>query len=268
MLICAAALVAVRVRADTNSIQLQYGNFAAPVEAPPGETFRERFKAAFDPRVDELFADRFHPFNMMKWSMELADGNSDHLRERTTSSARNTMGKSVVYGMREAAVDMPILRWLDERQGLLADFLRNSVGSVAEESVAPVDVSYRPIERSWWERLSESGRDVHFGLRPFSPSPYAFLSLGIKDGDNLLFLGHLRYHYRSFAEHLVELALSVPLTHGLAIDLGASYQLGPRGAEERLAVKLFKEFKSGGILHVGVEARQHPAFFAGIAFPW
>ena len=32
--------------------------------------------------------------------------------------------------------------------------------------------------------------------------------------------------------------------------------------------KIVKEFKSGGIMHVGLEAREHPSFFAGMALPW
>jgi len=34
-------------------------------------------------------------------------------------------------------------------------------------------------------------------------------------------------------------------------------------------IKLFKEFKSGGILYVGLEARRNnPAVFAGMVLPW
>jgi hypothetical protein len=227
----------------------------------------ERFRVEFDERVDQLFADRFHPFNVMNWNMELASKGSDHLRDRAASAGRNALSKSFGDGVREATVDLPILLWLNERQSLLADFLRNSLDEVDEEEVAPLDVSYRAVERSWWQRLSESG-DVRYGIRPFRTSPYAFLSLGIRDGDALLLLAHLRYHYRAFAEHLFEVALSVPIANGFAIDLGTSYRFGRNGEEGGLVVKLFKEFKSGGIVHVGLEARERSAFFAGIAFPW
>src|SRR5256884_3912089 len=60
---------------------------------------------------------------------------------------RGAFAKSVVYGVREATVDLPIMFWLKERQGLLADFLRNSVDSVAEEAVAPLDTSDRKSTR-------------------------------------------------------------------------------------------------------------------------
>jgi hypothetical protein len=134
--------------------------------------------------------------------------------------------------------------------------------------VAPLDVSYRAVERSWWQGLSDSGGPLRYGIRPFRSDPYTFVSLGIKDGDNLLFLGHVRYHYDRFADHRFEIALSVPLAHGLAIDLGTSYQFGRHGDKQGLVIKLFKEFKSGGIVHVGLEARQNPAVFAGMVLPW
>ena len=260
-------MAALSVYAENPSVMLQYSSSPLPFESSPRETFRERFTVAFDRRVDELFADRFHPFNVMNWSLELPDSGSDHLRERAASAARNVLSKSVLQSVREATVDLPILLWLKERQGLLADFLRNSVGSVGEEAVAPLDVSYRLEERSWWQRLSESGK-VRYGIRPFSTSPYTFLSLGLKDGDGWFLLAHVRYHYRQFADHLFEIALSVPLAYGLGIDVGSSYQCGRHGEMEGLVVKLLKEFKSGGILHIGLEAREHPAFFAGIAMPW
>jgi len=249
------------------SVQLQYSDPAPPVEAPPGEAFWEQFKIAFDRRVDERFADRLHPFAVMNWSIELADRSYEDFRERSTSAARHALSKSVVYGVREAAVDLPIMFWLKERQEFLADFLRNSVDDVGEEAVAPLDVSYRLVERSWWKRFVESG-EVRYGIRPFTTSPYTFLSLGLRDGDRLFLLGHVRYHYRQFADHRFEIALSVPLAHGFAIDVGTSYQFGRHDEEERFVVKLFKEFKGGGIVHVGLEAKLRPAFFAGIAVPW
>ena len=262
------AVSAVEVHAADQAVDLQYDKPLFPLESLPEDTFRDRFKVAFDQRAGGVFADRFHLFNVMNWELEQANNKSDDLRERAGSAARSALSRSVVYGIREAAVDLPILLWLKERQGLLAEFLRNSLDSVGEEAVAPLDVSYRAVERSWWQGLSDSGGQLRYGIRPFRTDPYAFLSLGIKDGDNLLFLGHLRYHYDKFADHRFEIALSVPLAHGLAIDLGTSYQFGRHRDKQGLVIKLFKEFKSGGIVHVGLEARQHPAVFAGIVFPW
>lgn len=261
-------VAAVELHAADQGVDLQYEKPVFPLESPPEETFADRFKVAFDQRVDDVFADRFHLFNVMSWELEQANNKADYLSERAGSAARSALSRSVVYSVREAAVDLPILLWLKERQGLLADFLRNSLDSVGEEAVAPLNVSYRAIERSWWQRLSDSGGQLHYGIRPFRTDPYAFLSLGIKDGDDLLFLGHLRYHYDKFADHRFEFAVSVPLAHGMSIDLGTSYQFGRHGDEQAFVIKLFKEFKSGGILHVGLEAQQNPAVFAGMVLPW
>ena len=266
-LVCVAAVLAVAAHASDQSVQLQYGSPATPLESPPGETIRERFTVAFDRRVDEQFADKFHPFKVMSWTSESVGREADYLNERTTSAARDAFSKSAVYGLQEATVDLPILLWLDERQGILADFFRRALGNAGEEAVVPLDPSYRPAEQSWWKRLEERN-EVRYGIRPFSTSPYAFLSFLLKEGDTVSLLGHLRYHYLSFAEHRFELALSVPLGRGLGFDLGTSYQFGRHGHQEGLVVKLLKEFKSGGILHVGMEAREHPAVFAGIALPW
>jgi hypothetical protein len=260
-------MLAVAANASDQSVQLQYGSPATPLESPPGDTIRDRFKVAFEQRVGDQFADQFHPFNVMGWNRESIDKDAGYLRDRTTSAARNAFSKSAVYGVREATVDVPILLWLEERQGILADFFRNSIGSVGEEAVVPLDPSYRPAEQSWWKRLAEKN-EVRYGIRPFSTNPYAFLSFALKEGDTVALLGHVRYHYVSFAEHRFELALSVPLGRGLGFDLGTSYQFGRRGHQEGLVVKLLKEFKSGGILHVSLEAREHPAMFAGIALPW
>jgi hypothetical protein len=262
-----AAVAVVEMHAGDQSIGIQYNIRPSPVELPPGEAFLERYKVAFNRRLEDQFADRLHPFNVMNWSVDLADRDYDQFQERISSAARNAISKSVGYGFREAAVDLPIMLWLEDRQDFLADFLRNSVGNVGEEQVAPLDVSYRLAERSWWKRLSEN-EDVRFGIRPFRTSPYTFLSWGIRDGDTLLLLAHVRYHYRNLADHRFEIALSLPLPHGLAIDIGTSYQFGRNRDEERLVIKLEKEFKSGGIVHVGFEAREGAAVFAGLAFPW
>jgi hypothetical protein len=260
-------ITAIESHAADESVDLQYGKFTAPIASPQRETFTlwDRFKVSFDQRVEDQFANRFHPLSAMNWSMDLGDGRTPH--ERATRAARRTLSKAVVRGAREAAVDLPIMVWLKDRQGFVADLLENSVGSVAEEEVAPLDTSYQPEERSWWGRLPEGG-DVRYGIRPFRTDPYAYMSLTLRDGDDLLLLGHLRYHYRSFADHCFEVALSVPLPHGFAFDLGTSYTMGRPLDEEPVAIKLFKEFKSGSILHVGLEARSRPGLFAGITVPW
>jgi hypothetical protein len=94
------------------------------------------------------------------------------------------------------------------------------------------------------------------------------VSHGIKDGGhNTVLLANLRYYYDHFANHRVELALSVPVAYGMALDFGGAYEFGGRD-NQRLVVKLLKEFKGGGIAHVGFEVRDHPALIAGITFAW
>lgn len=269
MLALAAVMTAVGVHAGNPSIQLQYDISDPPVIESPLEeavAFWERFRDSFDRRTDELFAERLHPLNVLSWSVN-ADSESDPLHEHTADVARRALSRSVTHGFREATMELPIMLWLKDRRGWLADVLENSVGNVREESVAPVEMSYHVVERSWWKRLSEAG-GVRYGIRPFRTSPYAFLSLAIGDGDQKVLLGNLRYHYRNFAEHKFELALSVPLPHGLSIDFGTSYRLGRDDDGALLVLKLFKEFRPGGILHVGLEARERPALFAGMSVPW
>jgi hypothetical protein len=266
-LICVAAGLTVATHASDQSVQLQYGSPAAPLESPPGETMRERFSAAFDRRISEQLDERFHPFSVASWVRESVERDADYLNDRATSAARNAISKSAVYGLREATIDVPILLWFEERQGILADFFRNSLGNAGEEAVVPLDPWYRPAEQSWWKRLAERN-EVRYGIRPFTTSPYAFLSFVLKEGGTAALLGHVRYRYVSLAEHRFELALSVPLGRGLAFDVGTSCQFGQNGHQEALVVKLLKEFKSGGILHVSMEAREHTAFFAGMALPW
>jgi hypothetical protein len=91
--------------------------------------------------------------------------------------------------------------------------------------------------------------------------------LRLKDGDRVLLLTHVRYHYVNFADHSFEFALSLPLARGFSVNLGTSYQFGRHDDEKRVALKLTREFKRGSILHVGLELRERPAFLAGITVP-
>jgi len=260
--------VVVEANADDESVNLQYGPTATSIESPAGEPseFWDRFKVAFDRHADEVFADQFRTLNAWNWTIKFADRDSDRLRERGTDAARHAMSKSVVYSLREAAIELPIMIWLKERQGFLADLLVNSVGNVEEEAVSPLDASYGLVQRLWWRRLAEDS-GMRYGIRPFRTDPYAFWSLGIRDGERVFLFANVRYYYRLFADHRFEIALSLPLTHGFAIDIGTSYDFGRYGDERRLAIKLFKELKTGGIVHIGLEAKERPALLAGITFP-
>jgi hypothetical protein len=261
-------MAAIGLRAEDPSAQLAYPEPMGLVALPSEDSLSlwKRFQVQFGRGTDDLFADHFHSLKIMKMSVDVGDSQPVRFRERTTFAARRTVAKSFVYGVREATVQLPLMLWLEERQGFLAEFLRNSIGSTEEEALAPLDPSYGVVERSWWRQLSENGH-MSYGARPFRTDPYAFLSLGIKDGETVFLLGNLRYYFRNFADHKFELALSVPLAYGFALDLGTFYQFG-RHDDEKFVVKLFKGFKGGGILHVGFEVRDRPGMFAGIALPW
>jgi hypothetical protein len=226
----------------------------------------DRFFFAFDDCADDVFADRLHPLNMVKWSMNL-DGSSETFQHHTGSAAQNALTKAATYSARDAAVDVSLMIWLQDRQEWLADFLRDSIDSVEEESVSPLAGTYGRAERSWWKRVAHSD-SIRYGVRPFRTSPYAFTSFAVKDDGHTLFLSHVRYYYDHFNDHRFEFAVSLPLLHGLALDMGTSYQFGRSNGKERVAVKLTREFASSGIIHLGFELREHPILMAGITLPF
>jgi len=224
-----------------------------------------RFTYAFNANAPDLFADAVHPFKAMRW--ELRTETSEDFLERSTSAGRDALLKSISYAARDVAVETAFMEWLAERQSFLAGLLRNSVGNAAEEKVSPLDPGYGVTEQSWWRRFAENG-DFRYGLRPFRTNPYAFASMAVRDGEKLLFLTHIRYHYDSFADHNFELALSMPLTHGYFANFGTSYQFGRNETEKRLVVKISKDLADGGIFHVGVELKQSPVMLAGVSVPF
>jgi len=269
---CAGAVTAADARAEESGTSFQYepkpgisGNVL--VEDPA--TFWERFKVVFDHRAAGMFEDQFHPLNFVNWEIQWKDRDFNHLSEHNAGMARHAFADAFRSSARDAALslDLPGLEWLRERQGFLPEFLWYSLDSVEEQSVSPLNPSYRSVERSWWSELSEGGR-LRYGVRPFRTDPYAFLSWRIKDGDSVWLLGNARYYFRNFGDHCFELALSAPIARGFSIDLGTSCQFGRHRLEKKAVLKLLKTFKSGGVLNVALEAQQHPTLYAGITVPW
>lgn len=269
LVLAAAATCAVTAHAADQDFPQQFTSFALSIEAPPQEPFFfwDRFDYAFEGDVNNVFVDALNPLNSVRWNLEAPGPDfSDRFHRRTSEAARGALFDAFAYSSREAAVESPLVFWLDDHQGWFADLLRDSVGSVAEESLTPLDVSYRAVGESWWHELLQDG-GTHYGIRPLSSSPYAYVSRSVIDGDNVLFLANLRYYYDHFSEHRFELALSVPLAYGLAVDLGSAYQFGTHD-ERNFAVRLLKELKGGGIASVGLAVRQRPIIMAGITFTW
>jgi len=255
-------------RASEQHLQLEY---KAPTlllelkdEAPV--TFWERFEFSFELQADRIFTDRFHSLNTMNWHFELVGRAADDFRDTTAHAASRALSRSLSISLREATFDLPLMVWLREHRGFFADLVLNSMDATGEEAVAPLNLSYRLLERSWWERLAAS-RGFSYGIRPFQTSPYAFVSAGIWNGDSLLMLAHVRYHYSHFADHQFELAISVPLARGVSIDLGTAYQFGRHEDTKRMVLKLSKQFAGGGIMHIGMETQEHPRFLVGLSLP-
>lgn len=268
--LAATATFAVATQAADQDFGPQPTSFALSIEAPSKEPlfFWDRFNYAFEGDVNNVFADALSPLNSVRWNLEEPGPDfSDRFYRRTSEAARGALFDSFKYSSREAAVETPLVLWLDGHQGWFANLLRDSVGSVAEESLTPLNASYRAVEESWWHTLAQDG-GTHYGIRPFSSSPYAYVSRGVMDGgDNVLFLANVRYYYDRFSQHRFELALSVPLMYGLAVDLGSAYEFGTHD-ERNFAVRLLKELKDGGIASLGFEVRQRPMMVAGITFTW
>lgn len=254
--------------ASTNQVQMQaeYRFPALALEAKelPTHSVWEQFETKFQEFTVQNFSDRFHPLLTLQWSANAANLSMAELRAQPVNAARKALTRSFTSSVREVAAEFPIALWFDDRQGFLTDLLLNSVDAVEEEAVAPLDPSFRAIERSWWQRLSAS-KNMRFGLRPFRTSPYAFMSTAVRDGENLLLMAHVRYHYSNFAEHRFEVALSMPLSPGLALEFGTAYQIGRNTEISSFVLKLTKQIGKHGLVHIGMEAQEHPRFVTGVA---
>jgi hypothetical protein len=255
--------------AATEQISLLHDRAPAAIAGEPVEDltgFWERFQDALDQRMDEVYSDRLHPVSVLGWSVKRPGDSWAQWRERTDHGVESAFVKSVEYSLRDAAVVLPFIGGLASGEDSFGDLFLDSVDAVEEEAVSPLDPLYRPAERLWWKDLAQK-RELRYGLRPFRPDPYAFVSLRVTEADRLLLLGHLRYYYRGFADHRFEVALSLPVANGLTVDVGTAYQFGQHDEQKKLVVKLFKPLKQGGILHVGVEVQKHPTLFAALSLP-
>jgi hypothetical protein len=275
MLVCALAVPAAEARAaDLNAIFVYQQSPVLYGDLLGGEpdAFWELFNVQFDNRAAGVFEDQYNPFNFSNWNALWTDRNFNQFYDYNTGVARHTFSDAFRSSARDAALelDLPMLEWMGERQGFLSDFLWNSLDSVEEQSVSPLNLSYQPEESSWWNEQSE-GSALRYGVRPFRTDPYAYLSWRVKDGGRVWLLGDARCYYVNFGNQRFELALSAPIAHGVSIELGTSYQFGTQPAQKEMALKLLKTFKSGGIVYVALQEHQQsaqPGLIAGITVPW
>lgn len=249
-------------------MQLEYRTPTIVIESPGAVpvTFWECFEYEFENNSEHIFTDRFHSINTLGWYLELNDPTIETFGNRATRVAAGALSRSIVTSFREAAIDLPVMEWLDGQRSFVVDLVLDSLAT-EEEAVDPLNPAFRVMERSWWKRLSES-RGFRYGVRPFQISPYAFASTGIWSGGSLLAMAHLRYHYRKFSEHQFEFALSVPLPHKISLDVGTAYQFGQKVESKKLVLKISKQLRGGGIVHVGMEAQERPKFLVGMSLPF
>lgn len=263
------ALVATTAGAATNVVmQAEYRFPTITLDTTPVDslTTLERFESSFQQNTERIFTDRFHPLLTMQWNLNAASLSVAEFRSQPTDAARKALTRSVATSARAAVIDLPIVMWLEGRKGFFVDLLKNSVEASTEAAVDPLDPSYRAVDKAWWQRLADS-KSLNYGLRPFRTSPYAFVSASIRNGDALLLMTHVRYHYSNFAEHQFELAVSMPLSPGLALELGTAYKISAHSETSAVVLKLAKQIGRNGIVHVGMEAQEHPRLIAGISMP-
>src|SRR5436190_4136331 len=168
-----AALVVEADAAEQNS-DSHFSVFALSAESPRPDSllFRERFDLSFSHNVNDVFTDELYPLKVIKWNMDLTGTDfSNNFHDRISSKARAAFGRTIEYGLRDAFVEAPFMLWLEQNHGWFANVLRDSVDNIGEESVSPMDVSYRSAEQTWWKNLLSNG-GTHFGLRPLRTSPY------------------------------------------------------------------------------------------------
>ena len=272
MLICAAAVLETEVQAsdlDVNFLYQQNSDlYGTPIEVEPASLWGQ-FQTAFDRRATSINNDRFQPYNFSNVNGLWTGQDFNDIRNYDTIVARHAFADSFRTSARDTllTLDLPVLSWIRQQHGFFARLLWNSLDNSDEESVSPLDPSYRSMEYSWWKTQLEEGH-LRYGVRPFRTDPYAYVGGRIKDMAHVLFLWDARYYFKNFGDHCFELTLSAPITTSISIELGTSYQFGQHASEKKAVLKLLKTFKSGGIFNAGIEMRDRPALVAGITLPW
>ena len=257
MLVCATAIMETGARAaDLNAVFTRQQNpdlFGNP-RADDAISLWAQFQNAFDHRATGVFQDQFQPYNFSNVNALWAGQDFSRIRDYQATVARHAFTGSFRSSARDVLLDLnlPIVTWLRERRGFLAKLFWNSLDTVDEESVSPLDPSYRSVERSWWRKQAEEGH-LLYGVRPFRTDPYVYAGWRIRDAaERVLLLGDVRYYFKNLGDHCFQLTLSTPITRDISLQLGTSYQFGKDPSETKMVLQLLKTFRFGGILNVGL----------------
>ena len=226
----------------------------------------DQFQSAFERDADVTFADQFQTLEVA-WQKIAADNSApDLFTTQSVGAAAHALSRSVVYGLHQATMNLPVVAWLEGDRGFLASFLRNSVESVEADAGMSQEVPVHFSAQSWWSQQLQTGA-LAYGIRPFRTDPYAFLSWGLRQGSDLLLATHVRYYCRNLVDHKFEFCLSVPFARQFSFDFGASYQFGRHEDEQKVSLRLLRALPGGSLLHVGLDFRWRPEVFAGVSFP-
>ena len=234
---------------------------------PDNPSELDRFQSAFKRNAETVFADQFQSLEVAWREIATQNAAPEAFTAQSFGAASHALSRSIVYGLHEATMNLPVVAWLEGDRGFLASFLRNSVESVeAEANLPQEDAPTHFSAQSWWSRQVQTGA-LAYGIRPFRTDPYAFLSWGLRDRGELLLATHVRYYCRNLFDHKFEFCLSVPLARQFSFDFGASYQFGRHDEERRVALRLLRALPGGAMVHVGLEFRLRPELFAGVSIP-
>lgn len=186
----------------------------------------------------------------------------------TAGMARNLAFSGVRQGLREAFTSIPNVVDFRARYGGFGDFVVNSIGKVEEGNVDPDDLTVIRPELSLLEDLHHERR-IQYGIRPFSTSPYVFVTTRISlDGTDILFLD-ARYGEKELTGQWASVVAGFPIG-GCIVTFGGEYRTYARERNEdafTLNFGIQREFAWGRFSVGGGIVTSHPSFLAAFTRP-
>jgi len=233
------------VSAITNSEPLSPIPKIIEVEEAPSffGTFEKKFSGTSD-----LFLDRFGPQTQIDW---LGKEQSLNYRvgEKYTGTGVRYFQRSLTISLRESFVRVIDI---DALRGGISDTFEGILGNPRESEFELVSPYYSVTERVWQEQVRESR--FKYGLRPFTGSPYAYLSyIRNKDGE-LLYSLHARAYIRGLREDRLSFSLNLPLVNGFEAVSAVSFRPSHFGEKEytEASLRLEKDLKKGKFFSAGI----------------